>query len=188
MEGGELEGGGGVRHEESSFCGKNLLSLHMAHREDDKNSYSKRTMNKMVDRVNGWMHKRMYDKKELMNELHKSTCVSLLTILFSAVHACQPSVWYLYALVLAGFFYSQKDPGFCKPSGKNVRILAVWDPFCFSFLPSINLPSLQVLLFFWSLWQTRVMIVYTAKKFACWFLYCKYRSMCRYILAGCTRN
>ena len=40
MKGGELEGDGGVIHEESSFCGKNLLSLHMVHGEDDKNSYS----------------------------------------------------------------------------------------------------------------------------------------------------
>lgn len=35
-----IEGDGGVRHEESSFCGKNLLSLHMAYREHDKNSFS----------------------------------------------------------------------------------------------------------------------------------------------------
>lgn len=48
-EGRRIEGDGGVRHEESSFCGKNQLSLHMARREDDKNSYSSRTMNKLVD-------------------------------------------------------------------------------------------------------------------------------------------
>lgn len=48
MEGGE-EGDGGVRHEESSFSGKNLLSLHMVYREDDKNSYSNKTVNNMVD-------------------------------------------------------------------------------------------------------------------------------------------
>ncbi len=44
-----IEGDGGVRHEESCFCGKNLLSLHTAHREDDKYSYSNRTMYRMVD-------------------------------------------------------------------------------------------------------------------------------------------
>lgn len=44
-----VEGDGGVRHEESSFCGKNLLSLHMAHREDDKYSDSNRAMNRMMD-------------------------------------------------------------------------------------------------------------------------------------------
>lgn len=40
-----MEGGVGVRQEEFSFCGKNLLSLHMAHRENDKYSDSSRTMN-----------------------------------------------------------------------------------------------------------------------------------------------
>lgn len=41
----EQRGMVGVRHEESSFCGKNLLSLHLANREDYKN----RTKYKMQD-------------------------------------------------------------------------------------------------------------------------------------------
>lgn len=78
---------------------------------------------------------------ESMNEFHKSTFVFLLSdFSFQNMNeACQPSVWYLYPMVVARFFfYSQKDPGFCKPSGKNVRVLAGWDlysrPFCFPFL------------------------------------------------------
>lgn len=31
------------------------------------------------------------------------------------------SVWYLYPSVLALFLNSQKDPGFCKPSGKMLK-------------------------------------------------------------------
>ena len=55
--------------------------------------------------------------------------------------ACLTSVWYLYPLLLARFFFfysQQKDPGFCEPSGKNVRLLAGGDLysrlFCFPFL------------------------------------------------------
>lgn len=51
--------GGRVRHEEFSFCGKNLLSLHMAHREDDKYSGSNRAMNRMLD-------------ESYLTELHKA--------------------------------------------------------------------------------------------------------------------
>lgn len=58
-----------------------------------------------------------------------------LLIFFQYRAACQTSVWYLYPLALARFFfYSQKDPGFCKPSGKNVRVLAEWDLYSRPFL------------------------------------------------------
>lgn len=81
--------------------------------------------------------------KELMNELLESTCVVLLTD-FSfqySQYIC------LVSTSVGPISFSQKDPGFCKPSGKNVRVLAGWDlytrPFCFPFLsfPSINLLS-----------------------------------------------
>lgn len=50
MEGREWGEDGGVRHEESSFCGKkNLLSLRMALGEVDKYSDSNGAMTKMMD-------------------------------------------------------------------------------------------------------------------------------------------
>lgn len=53
----------------------------------------------MPEKMNDWM-------KELMNELHKSTCVfSLTDFSFHQCAACQPSVWYLYPLVLASFSF-----------------------------------------------------------------------------------
>lgn len=81
--------------------------------------------------MNEWM-------KKSMNELHKTACVIQLTA-FSA-QCCVSAICLVSVSTSVGqiFFNSQKDPGFCKPSGKNVRVLAGCDlytrPFCFPFL------------------------------------------------------
>lgn len=72
-----------------------------------------------------------------MNYLRVPVCFFFLTFLYRAL--CPTSVWYLYLVVLASFFfYFQKDPGFCKPSGKMLMFWLAGDlyshPFCFYFL------------------------------------------------------
>lgn len=89
-------GVGGVRHEESSFCGKNLLSLQMLHREDDKYSGSNRAMNRMlVESYLTELHKPEWvHKKNLMYELLESTCVLLLPD-FTGLY-----VWHLFGVCI----------------------------------------------------------------------------------------
>lgn len=116
MEGGEPGsggGGGGVRHEESSFCGKNLLSLHMAHREDDKYSCSDRTMKKMVDEscstecvnesMNGWKNEGLDERVDEWIAEKNMRVSPDVSSQYSA--ACLTSVWYLYPLLSARFFF-----------------------------------------------------------------------------------
>lgn len=105
--------GGGVRHEESSFCGKNLLSLHMAHREDDKYSCSDRTMKKMVDEscstecvnesMNGWKNEGLDERVDEWIAEKNMRVSPDVSSQYSA--ACLTSVWYLYPLLSARFFF-----------------------------------------------------------------------------------
>lgn len=176
--------GVGVRHEEFSFCGKTLLSLHMAHR-DDKNSCLNRPMNKtqeescLSELVNEWIKDTQERKKGLMQNIKVHVCFLFTTSLFHCSDACEPSVWYLYPLVLAGVFIPRKTLVSERPVEK---MLEFWQCGIFTvalsvspfLLLSVNLSCLSSCLIFFSLWQTRVISLTCKVMFAFWFLQCKH--------------
>lgn len=130
-----IEGDGGVRHEESSFCGKNLLALHMANREYDKNSYSNRTMNKMVDEsyltermnecldkgINGWMK---YLKVHVCSPHWLFFSVQSVHLFGICIHECWPD-----------FFIPWKTLVSVSPVEK---MLELWQGRIFTLAPSVS--------------------------------------------------
>lgn len=85
----------------------------------------------MHERMNDWM-------KKSVNELHKSTCVFLLTdFSFQCSAACQPSVWYLYPLVLARFFFFIPRKTLVSVSPVE-KMLKFWQGGIFTVAPSVS--------------------------------------------------
>lgn len=103
----------GVRQEEFGFCGKkSAFSPHMALSDGDK-----------YNQLNGAVIERACRKMQRASVRSSETHICLVSAAISAD---------LFLL------NSQKDPGFCKPSGKMLELLAWWVSHS---LPFVFLPS-----------------------------------------------
>lgn len=121
--------------------GKNLLSLHMVYREDDKNSYSNRTMNKMVDKCcrTEWM---TAWKNEWLDEgmdewiAYKYMCVFTYWLFFSA-QCCMSAICLVSVSIRVGqiFFIPRKTLVSVSPVEK---MLEFWQGGIFTVALSVS--------------------------------------------------